>query len=252
MFRRLTLAALTAVALPALAAHEEHGHEEAPKAASKPVAKALAKAAEPAAVEAAQTSTPTIPATVKEQVQRLIDGNRRYVEGRMLNIERDAARRNEIAKAQHPFAIVLTCSDSRVPPELLFDQGLGELFVIRTAGNVVDDVAIGSIEYAAEHLHAKLLVVLGHEYCGAVKATLAGGEAPGHIGSIVEKIKPSVAIGKAFPGDALDNCVRANIVNITSQLRENKPMLSEMVKSGELTVMGARYDLDDGKVSWMP
>jgi carbonic anhydrase len=193
-----------------------------------------------------------MPSFVRDQVQRLIDGNRRYAEGRPLNMDRNAARRGEIAKGQKPFAIVLTCSDSRVPPELLFDQGLGQLFVIRTAGNVTDDIALGSIEYAAEHLNTRLIVVLGHERCGAVEATVKGGELPGHIGAIGAKIKPAVAIGKAFPGDQVDNCVRANIVNVMTGLRESKPILAEMVEKGEVAVVGARYDLDDGLVTWIP
>lgn len=193
-----------------------------------------------------------IPDLVKAQVQRLMDGNKRYVEGRSLSIDRDAARRGEVAKGQKPFAIVLTCSDSRVPPEVLFDQGLGQLFVIRTAGNVVDDIAVGSIEYAAEHLGTKLIVVLGHERCGAVDATVKGGELPGHIGAIAAKIKPAVAIGKAFPGDQVDNCVRANVVNVMTTLRDSKPILHEMAEKGEVSVIGARYDLDDGSVSWIP
>jgi len=248
MPRSLFLASLLSVPALCLAghgSHEESAHEaSAPKAA--------------AARSAAQVPTPSsgsvadMPVFVRDQVQRLIDGNRRFMDGRPLNMDRDAARRGEVAKGQKPFAIVLTCSDSRVPPELLFDQGLGQLFVVRTAGNVADDIALGSIEYAAEHLHVKLIVVLGHERCGAVEATVKGGELPGHIAAIGAKIKPAVAIGKAFPGDPVDNCVRANVVNVMTGLRDSKPILAEMVEKGELAVVGARYDLDDGSVSWIP
>ncbi|MEN9355497.1 MAG: hypothetical protein RL318_2822, partial [Fibrobacterota bacterium] len=211
-------------------------------AASRPVPAAAANV----------SGTPEFPEFVKPQVQRLVDGNKRFLDGRSLNIERDAGRRLEVAKGQHPFAIILTCSDSRVPPEILFDQGLGELFVVRTAGNVADDIALGSMEYAAEHLNVKLIVVLGHERCGAVQATVDGGELPGHISSIGAKIKPAVAIGKAFPGDKVDNCVRANVVNVMSGLRESKPILAHLIEKGELAVVGARYDLDDGTMTWIP
>src|SRR6059036_1627413 len=105
-------------------------------------------------------------------------------------------RREELAKSQHPFAVVLGCSDSRVPPEIVFDQGLGDLFVLRVAGNVINDESLGSIEYAVDHLAVRLIVVLGHQRCGAVKAekdTIAAkGEAPGHIQSLVTAIKPAV------------------------------------------------------------
>ena len=101
-------------------------------------------------------------------------------------------RRKELVEGQHPFAIILCCSDSRVPPEVIFDQGLGDLFIVRTAGNVFDNIALGSIEYAVEHLEVPLLVVLGHGQCGAVTATVEGGHAPGHISNVVEAIQPAV------------------------------------------------------------
>jgi carbonic anhydrase len=183
-----------------------------------------------------------------ESLKKLVEGNERYVKGAMTHPDANSARRDEVAKGQHPFAIILGCSDSRVPPEVIFDQGLGDLFVIRTAGNVADDVAIGSIEYAAEHLGSPLLVVLGHERCGAVKATVDGGEAPGHIGSIVKAIKPAVDKAKGEKGDLVDNSVRENVAMIREKLLESKPILAELVEKGKLKIVGARYDLDDGKV----
>jgi carbonic anhydrase len=183
-----------------------------------------------------------------ESLAKLLEGNARYVKGAMTHPDADAARRAEVAKGQHPFAIILSCSDSRIPPEIVFDQGLGDIFVIRTAGNVVDDIAIGSIEYAAEHLGSPLLVVLGHENCGAVKATVDGGEAPGHIASIVKAIKPAVEKAKGEKGDLVDNSVRENVSMVREKLAESKPLLAEMVEKGKLKVVGARYDLDDGKV----
>ncbi|HXI85449.1 MAG TPA: carbonic anhydrase [Verrucomicrobiae bacterium] len=191
------------------------------------------------------------PATVTadEALARLKAGNERFVTGKVIHPNEGADRRAEVAKGQDPFAIIVGCSDSRVGPEVVFDQGLGDLFVIRTAGNVVDDVALGSIEYAADHLGVPLILVLGHTRCGAVSAAVAGGEAPGHVASVVKKIKPAVEETKGKPGDALDNAVRANVHHVVNQLRNTAPILSGLVKSGKLRVVGACYDLDTGRVA---
>ncbi len=183
-------------------------------------------------------------------MKELIEGNKRFVAGKSKFPNTNSTRRTEVAKGQHPFAIILGCSDSRIPPEILFDRGLGDVFIIRTAGNVVDDIAIGSIEYAAEHLGVQLLVVLGHSKCGAVDATMKGGEAPGHIGSIVKKLKPVVDATKSKPGDAWLNCVKANVDHLVKELEESKPILSEMVEEGKLKVVGATYDVESGVVKW--
>ena len=135
--------------------------------------------------------------SANEALQKLIDGNKRFVTGQFALKDLGDARREELVKGQKPFAVILTCSDSRVPPEHIFDQGLGDIFVVRNAGNVVDPVTLGSIEYAVEHLLAPLVVVLGHDYCGAVKAAVDGGEAPGSIGAIIAKLLPSVEKAKA-------------------------------------------------------
>jgi carbonic anhydrase len=187
-----------------------------------------------------------------QALKKLIEGNKRYVAANFLNPDRDAACRARLSKAQTPFAIILGCSDSRVSPEIVFDQGLGDLFVVRTAGNVADDVALGSIEYAAEHLHVPLLVVLGHERCGAVGAAAEGGEAPGHIEAIVKAIKPAVDKAKGRPGDLVDNAVTVNVENVTAQLKASQPLLAKLVAEGKLKVVGARYDLDTGVVGLMP
>ena len=188
--------------------------------------------------------------TADEALARLKAGNERFVSGKVVHPNSDAERRTEVAKGQKPFAIIVGCSDSRVGPEVVFDQGLGDLFVVRTAGNVVDDVALGSIEYAVEHLGAPMILVLGHTHCGAVAAAVAGGEAHGHVESVVERIKPAVEETKGKPGDAVDNAVRANVRNVVNQLRNAGPILSGMVKSGKLKVVGGVYDLDAGKVAW--
>jgi carbonic anhydrase len=187
--------------------------------------------------------------TADDALARLKAGNERFVTGKVVHPNAGADRRADVAKGQKPFAIVVGCSDSRVGPEVVFDQGLGDLFVIRSAGNVVDDVALGSIEYAADHFAVPVILVLGHTRCGAVIATVAGGEAPGHIGSIVEKIKPAVEETKGKEGDAVENAIRANVRNVVNQLRNATPILSGLVKSGKLKVVGECYDLDTGKVT---
>lgn len=188
-------------------------------------------------------------AAAEASLARLLAGNQRYTGNAALHLAQDSARRESVAKAQHPFAIVLGCADSRVPPEILFDQGLGELFVIRNAGNVVDDDVLGSMEYAVEHLHVPLIVVMGHSKCGAVAATVAGGEAPGHIHAIVEAIEPSARAADGQPGDKVDNTVRGNALLMARRVVESQPILAEAVKAGKLQVVAARYDLESGAVS---
>ena len=146
----------------------------------------------------------------KEALERLMKGNERFVKGRAIQPNGSPEHRRELLAGQEPFAVVLGCSDSRVPPEIIFDCGLGEIFVIRVAGNILDDVVIGSIEYAVEHLGTRLVLVLGHESCGAVGASLEGGEAGGHIDSIVNAIVPAVESVRAQKGDLYENAIKAN------------------------------------------
>ena len=186
----------------------------------------------------------------EEAIQRLKDGNKRFIENKATHERQQADRRAKIAKEQNPFAIVVCCSDSRVPPEIVFDQGLGDLFVIRTAGNVVDDVGLGSIEYAVEHFGTRLVVVLGHDRCGAVSAAVAGGEAHGHVQAIVNAIRPAVEKVKGQPGNPVDNVVRANVTETVKKLSVAAPILPDRIKAGKLTIIGARYDLDDGRVEF--
>lgn len=162
-----------------------------------------------------------------------------------------AKRRAELTKSQHPFAIIVSCSDSRVPPEIVFDQGLGDLFVLRVAGNVIDDHSLGSIEYAVDHLAVRLIVVLGHQRCGAVKAAketiAAKTKAPAHIQSLVTAIQPAV---ESTVKDDLEATVEANVKNVTQTLRSSVPILKPKVDSGELKVVGAYYSLDTGSVAF--
>ncbi len=234
-------------AAPAHAGPTEHA--VAPVAAHGPAtltaAPGLGHGATPAANHA---HAPKNKVSTRNVWKELKAGNDRYVAGLAMRPRQDARRREETGQSQKPLAIVLTCSDSRVPPELLFDQGIGDLFVIRVAGNVVDDFVLGSVEYAAEHLGVSLVVVLGHERCGAVSATVKGGEAPGHIGPLIEAIKPSVELARDQRGDVLENAINNNIRAMVKAVRESLPILAHLGSSGRLTVVGALYDLDTGKV----
>jgi len=189
------------------------------------------------------------PGVIGDQaLQRLAEGNKRYVAGRATHPNRAAKRRAEVAKGQQPIAAILGCADSRVPPEVVFDQGLGDLFVVRVAGNFADEAGLGSLEYAVAVLKVPLIVVLGHGKCGAVEAAIKGGESPGHIRSLVKALKPAVDTVKGQPGDLLDNAVRANVVTVVGRLRGMKPILVDFVEKGKLKVAGGRYDLESGVV----
>ncbi len=194
------------------------------------------------------SSSETGSLTPTEALTQLMAGNERYVAAQTDHPHQDAARRAELSGGQNPFAIILGCSDSRVPPEVIFDQGLGDLFIIRVAGNVVDNVVLGSIEYAAEHLRTPLIMVLGHSKCGAVSATVAGGKLEGHLPSLAQPIQPAVDRAKAQEGDLINNSIRENALMVADQLRSSEPVLAKLVKSGKLKVIAARYDLDEGKV----
>ena len=177
-----------------------------------------------------------------------MEGNQRYIEQKRTFPDQARSRVVEVAQGQHPFATILACSDSRVAPEIIFDQGLGDLFDIRVAGNFLDDVVLGNMEYAAVELGVPLLVILGHERCGAVKAALDGKAVPGHISTLVAAIKPAVDSTKGQTGDAWDNAVRANVKMNVNKLQSSSPILAEAVQAGKLKVVGGRYDLDSGKV----
>ena len=178
---------------------------------------------------------------------KLNEGNLRFASSEVSRSKPTAARRAETAQEQHPFAIILGCADSRTAPELIFDQNLGDLFVIRTAGNLVDDHALGSIEYAVAHLGARLVVVLGHQRCGAVKAALESDHAPGHIESLVRDIQPAVKAAKGKPGDPLSATVAENARQVAAQIKA-KAALGDLAK--EVRIVSAVYDLDTGKIDW--
>lgn len=183
-------------------------------------------------------------------IERLMAGNQRYVANQLIHpdLTHINQRRAETAKEQYPFAIVLTCSDSRVTPEVLFDQGMGDLFVVRVAGNIVDNAVTGSIEYAAEHLGASLVMVLGHERCGAVNAAVNNSR-EAHIADLARAIKPAVERAKSQPGDMVENAVRENVRLVVRQLQSSQPILASMLTKKRLWIVGGYYDLERGAVS---
>jgi carbonic anhydrase len=185
----------------------------------------------------------------KEALKRLAEGNVRFATGHVEQTPPKDLRqvRQALTEGQEPFAIIVGCSDSRVSPEIVFDAQLGELFDIRTAGHVCGDYEIGSVQYCVEHLGTRLILVLGHEGCGAVTAAVEGGEAPGAISSIVEAIQPAVEATAGEP-DQVDAAVRQNSRNVAEQLLDD-PMLSAVP---DLVVLACRYDLDTGLVAMVP
>jgi carbonic anhydrase len=186
-----------------------------------------------------------------QALRELVKGNRRYANDRCTHPHQGQSRRAELAREQHPLAAVVSCSDSRVPPELIFDEGLGDLFTIRVAGNILDDAVIGSLEYAVEHLHVPLIVVMGHERCGAVEAAIKGGNPHNHIQPVLRAIQPAVKKARALEGDLSSNASRLNVLMAVEKLRNSKPVLAELVNSGQVRVIGAVYDLDTGVVNFL-
>ena len=229
------------------------------------------------AADPTHSDYPTVPPT--DAISRLKEGNARFTAGNMrhphesrddrsymakssyenagaiplgMTAEQAAKRRAELAKSQHPFAIILSCSDSRVPPEIVFDEGLGDLFIVRVAGNVLNDEGLGSIEYGVDVLGARLILVLGHQSCGAVDAAMktiaAKGKAPGHIQSLVTAIKPVV---DSTPKSDLDTMIKANVKHVVDALRSSTPILKAKVDSGDVQVIGGYYTLDTGAVTFL-
>jgi carbonic anhydrase len=187
----------------------------------------------------------------------LKEGNSRFVAGHARYPNLSAARRKQTAeKGQKPFAVVLACSDSRVPVEEIFNRGIGDIFTIRDAGNIATQTDIGSIEYAVDHLGTPLVVVMGHSHCGAVTATVQGGEAPPNIKAIIDFISPALAKVKAAnpgkTGEALvAEVINANVQQGMRDIIKNSPIMREKVKDGKVKLVGALYDIKSGKVSWM-
>lgn len=206
--------------------------------------------AQPAQANTPSPSQPTPePLSPDAALQRLLDGNRRFVEQKAKHPDQSRDRLQAVAQKQYPFATLLSCADSRVAPEILFDEGIGDLFDIRVAGNIVTDEVLGSLEYAAVVLGAPLIMVLGHERCGAVTAAVQGEKLPGHIGSFVKAITPAVRRVKGQSGDPVENAVVANVGYQVEQIKQNSRLLAQRILEGKLKIVGGRYDLDVGEVS---
>lgn len=191
--------------------------------------------------------------TADQALASLKEGNARFVAGTSAHPDGTLARVHETAAGQKPFAVVLGCADSRTPPELLFDQGIGDLFVVRVAGNVSEPATIGSIEYAAEHLGVPLVVVLGHHGCGAVKATCeAKGPVEGNLGAIVKEIRPGVDAARKAPAKEgqVNDAVHANAARAADRLTQASPVLKKLVAEGKVRIITAVYDVATGTIEW--
>ena len=198
----------------------------------------------------AAVHAPTMSA--QEALKLLLDGNQRFVAGKLEHPNQTVDRRAEVAKGQHPFASVLACSDSRTPPEIIFDRGLGDIFTVRVAGNVADKVVIESLDYSVKHLGVRLVMVLGHRRCGAVIAAVDGheGTADQDVGPMLSELRPAVAASKGMSGDPVENAVRENVQLVMKNLATSEE-LAAMVKSGELKIVGGIYDLDTGTIEML-
>lgn len=177
----------------------------------------------------------------------LMEGNQRFVSENRLNPNQNFVRLTEVSENQTPFAALLSCADSRVPVEIVFDRGFGDLFVVRQAGNLVTPEETGSLEFGTTVLGSKVVMVLGHKRCGAIKAAMKGGEFPGQIGSLVAAIAPALATVTTQDGDPVENAIKANVSWQVNQLKQS-PVISELITDGKLKVVGGYYDLDTGEV----
>jgi carbonic anhydrase len=223
-------------------------HEEAGEGKAGHGEKADHKAGDKGAGHAA----PAPPMSAAQALAQLKSGNEAFLKGSVNINHLTEERREELAKGQHPFAIILSCSDSRVPPEQVFAQGLGDLFIIRVAGNIADPATVASIEYAAAHLGSPLLVVMGHTECGAVKAAIANAEDTPSITALVKAIQPAFAkVPKESLATDTERAVRANIAQVSEDLLHQSKLLSGLVKENKLKMAQAIYELKTGRVKWL-
>jgi len=218
------------------------------------VALSLALAAAPAgASEAHDAHGAAAGPAADRALSELKAGNARFVSGRLTRRHVDRKRVKEVSTGQHPKAIVLGCADSRVPPEVVFDEGIGDVFVVRVAGNVSEPATLASVEYAAEHLHVPLIIVLGHERCGAVKATAETKEpVEGNIGKLLKELQPPVDAARKHPGKRglVDDAVHVNVEYVAEQLKIESPVLAGMVEKGEVRIVTGVYKIETGEVEW--
>ena len=191
--------------------------------------------------------------TAEEALRQLKAGNARFVGGKAVHERLTVERVKQTASAQKPEAVVLGCADSRVPPEIIFDEGIGDLFVVRVAGNIAEPATLGSIEYAAEHLHVPLIVVLGHHGCGAIKAAAeAGGAVEGNVGTILKEVQPAVASARQAPAreGLVNDAAHANVKLVSRHLLDGSPALKHLAESGKVKIVTAVYDLESGRIEW--
>ncbi|TAF05516.1 MAG: carbonic anhydrase [Nostocales cyanobacterium] len=193
------------------------------------------------------------PVSANEAQRRLVEGNRRFSNQNRQYPNQSKRRLQSVAKTQYPYAAILGCADSRVPPEIIFDQGLGDLFVVRVAGNIASNEAIGSLEYATTALGTQIIVVLGHERCGAVAAAMKNEPVPGNIGTVVDGIKPTLNQNQQRTSETNDdeNAVIRNIQFQIEKLQNNSAVLTKLISNGRLRIVGAFYDLDNGKIQFL-
>lgn len=195
--------------------------------------------------EPALATNDITPATA---LRLLMDGNKRFISGKSRNIHQDLERMKAVAKSQKPFAAILSCADSRVPSEIVFDRGFGDLFICRVAGNIATYEETGSLEFGTLVLGAKVIMVMGHKRCGAVDATIKGAQVPGRIASLLDAIKPSLAKVDPSDVDRLEATTKANVLMQVENLKAS-PVMSELIKAGKLIIVGAYYDLDTGEAT---
>ena len=185
-------------------------------------------------------------------LKKLMGGNKRFVEGKSIRPRQNAETIKKLENGQQPFATIVGCSDSRVPNELIFDQGIGDLFIIRTAGQVSAAASYGSMEFATLKLKTKLILVLGHTECGAVAAAVERPQnVPGHIVTLINEIKPAVAKCAHLPGNPVNNAVRQNVIEQVMNLRDLEPILHKKYVDGEILIVGGVYDIHTGKVEFL-
>lgn len=187
--------------------------------------------------------------TIQESINRLKEGNARFVADHMDGKLQDSSRRESITGGQEPYAIILSCADSRVVPELAFDTGLGELFVVRVAGNVANSSSIASIEYAVAHVGSRLIVVLGHQSCGAVTAAVAGGDNGYNLNHLLSHITPAIAASKE--GATVNDVAKLNAELTVGELKNRSEIIKNAIDKGDVKVVSAYYNLDSGKVDFL-
>ncbi|MFQ3565965.1 MAG: carbonic anhydrase [Aggregatilineales bacterium] len=186
--------------------------------------------------------------TADQALERLLIGNRRYIAMRQLHPRQSVVHRQHLVQGQHPFAAILSCSDSRVPSELIFDQGLGDLFIVRTAGHAVDDLVLASLEYAVFALQVPLVMVLGHTACGAVTSVMEAHALPGHLPKLAASLKPALAPIDAEAKDALEQAIRVNSLYTAAFLAKNSLIFQEAIAKGRVKIVAAYYALSTGEV----